>query len=140
MSCASLTNLPASTKFPAHSVAGGRELPAYLGPSRLTVPLISAAASEFPFAAIAAYAAAVLYHRPILVYSPDPARFVPQALLIATLDLLVVAVSECLLGPFGLAGHPVPDRAHRMREALEVQPIVLEGITCCSSLLDRITR
>jgi Bacterial sugar transferase len=89
MSCASFTNLPVSTKCPARSVAVSREIPVDLGKRRLTVLLISAAASEFLFVAIAAYVAAVLYHRLILVYSPDPARYLPEALLIATLDLLV---------------------------------------------------
>lgn len=89
MNCASFTNLPVSTKFPARSIAGGRELPAYLSKRRLTVLLISGAASEFLFVVVAAYVAAVLYHRLILVYSPDPARYLPDALLIAILDLLV---------------------------------------------------
>lgn len=84
MSYASFTNLPVSTKFPARSIASGRELPACLSKRRLTVLLISGAASEFLFVAMAAYVAAVLYHRLILVYSPDPARYLP-----AILDLLV---------------------------------------------------
>jgi hypothetical protein len=89
MSCASFTNLPVATKFPARSVAVDREIQAYLGKRRLTVLLISAAASEFLFVAIAAYVAAVVCHPLILVYSLDPARYLPEALLIATLDLLV---------------------------------------------------
>jgi hypothetical protein len=36
-----------------------------------------------------AYFAALLYHRLILLYWPDPAKYIPEALLIATLNLLV---------------------------------------------------
>ncbi|WP_024512604.1 undecaprenyl-phosphate glucose phosphotransferase [Bradyrhizobium sp. ARR65] len=89
MSYASFTNLPASTKFPTRPVAVGTELSASLGKRRLTVVLISAAAIEFLFVAIAAYFAAVLYHRVILLYWPESAKYIPEALLIATLNLLV---------------------------------------------------
>jgi Undecaprenyl-phosphate glucose phosphotransferase len=88
MSYASFTNLPASTKFSARSVAGS-DNPASLGKRRLTVLLISAATTEFLFVAVTAYFAAVLYHRLFLMYSPDPAKYMPEALLIATLDLFV---------------------------------------------------
>ena len=50
---------------------------------------MSAAATEFVFVAIAAYLAAALYHRLILLGSPDPAKYIPEAILIATLNLLV---------------------------------------------------
>lgn len=89
MSYASFTNFPTSSKLPAHSGAVGTELPACLGRHRLTVLLVSAAATEFLFVAVAAYIAAALYHRLILLYSPDPAKYIPEALLIATLDLIV---------------------------------------------------
>lgn len=90
MSYASFTNLPASTKFPARSVDVGREIPAAVAKRRLTVLLIAAAANEFLLVAVAAYFAAVFYHRLILLSSfPDPAKYIPQALLIATLNLLV---------------------------------------------------
>ena len=67
MSYASFTNSPASTKFPARSVAVSR---AISGKRRLTVLLISAAVTEFLFVAIAAYFAAVLYHWLILLHWP----------------------------------------------------------------------
>jgi hypothetical protein len=38
--------------------------------------------------AAAAYFSAILYHRLILLYSPDRAKYIPEALLIA-MDLLV---------------------------------------------------
>jgi Undecaprenyl-phosphate glucose phosphotransferase len=88
MSYASFTNLPAS-KFRAHSLDVGRTIPAIVAKRRLTVLLMSAAATEFVFVAIAAYLAAALYHRLILLGSPDPAKYIPEALLIATLNLLV---------------------------------------------------
>jgi Undecaprenyl-phosphate glucose phosphotransferase len=83
------TNLPASTNFPAQSVNVCGAIPTCVAKRRLTVLLISAAATEFLFVAIAAYFAAVLYHRLILLYSPDPAKYIPEAILIATLNLLV---------------------------------------------------
>ena len=89
MSYVSFTNLPASIEFPARSVAVGREIPAYPGKRWLTVLQISAAATEFLFVAIAAYVEAFLYHRLILMSSPGPAKYIPEALLIAALDLLV---------------------------------------------------
>jgi Undecaprenyl-phosphate glucose phosphotransferase len=88
MSYASFTNLPASTKFPARSVDGGRAVPASVGRGRLAALLALAAATEFLFVAVAAYFAAVLYHWLILL-SPDPARYIPESLLISTLNLLV---------------------------------------------------
>jgi Undecaprenyl-phosphate glucose phosphotransferase len=89
MSYASFTNLPASTKLRTHSVDVGRTIPAIAAKRRLIFLLMSAAATEFVFVAIAAYLAAVLYHRVILLGSPDPAKYIPEALLIATLNLLV---------------------------------------------------
>jgi Undecaprenyl-phosphate glucose phosphotransferase len=89
MSYASFTNLPASAKFRAHSVNGGRAVPAFVGRGRSAAVLVLAAATEFLVVAVAAYFAAVLYHRLILLYSPDPAKYVPESLLISTLELLV---------------------------------------------------
>ena len=66
------TNLQASTKFPAHSVDVGRTVPARVGRGRLAALLALAAATEFLLVAVAAYFAAVLYHRLVLLYSPDP--------------------------------------------------------------------
>src|ERR1700737_4774008 len=89
MSYASFTKLPASTKFPAQSVDHGRAVPARVGRGRLAALLVSAAATEFLLVAVAAYFAAVLYHRLVLLYWPDPAKYIPESLLISTLDLLV---------------------------------------------------
>jgi Undecaprenyl-phosphate glucose phosphotransferase len=84
MSYASFTNLPASTKFPAHSV-----VPARVGRGRLAALLVLATATEFLFVAVAAYFAAILYHWLILLDWPDPGKYLPESLLISTLDLLV---------------------------------------------------
>jgi Undecaprenyl-phosphate glucose phosphotransferase len=89
MNYASFTSLSATAKLPAHSVGVGRAFPASVTKRRLTALLIAAAATEFLFVAIAAYGAAALYHRLTFVYSPDPARYISEALLIATLNLLV---------------------------------------------------
>ena len=89
MNYASFTNLPASTKFPAHSVDLGKAVPARVGRGRLAALLVLAAATEFLFVAVAAYFAAILYHRLILLDWPDPAKYLPESLLISTLDLLV---------------------------------------------------
>jgi hypothetical protein len=64
-SVSNFSNLPASTKFPAHSVDVGRAIPGRVAKRRLTVLLIAAAAAatEFLFVAVAAYFAADLYHR-----------------------------------------------------------------------------
>src|SRR5258707_382001 len=88
MSYASFTNLPTSPRFRAHSVDVGTAIPAIVAKRRLTVLLVSAAATEFVFVAIAAYLAAELYHRLILLGSLDPAKYIPEALLIAILNLL----------------------------------------------------
>ncbi|WP_407180070.1 undecaprenyl-phosphate glucose phosphotransferase [Bradyrhizobium sp. STM 3562] len=48
-----------------------------------------AATTEFLLVTVAAYFAAVLYHRMVLLQSPDPAKYIPESLLISTLDLLV---------------------------------------------------
>jgi Undecaprenyl-phosphate glucose phosphotransferase len=89
MSYASFTNLPASTKFPAHSVEVGSAVPARVGRGRLAVLLVLAASTEFLLVTVAAYSAAVLYHRLVLLHSPDPAKYIPESLLISTLQLLV---------------------------------------------------
>src|SRR5579872_4144942 len=89
MSYASSTNLRTSTKFPAQAVNSSTALSASVGKSRLAALLVMAATTEFLLVAVAAYFGAVLYHRLILLYLPDPAKYIPQALLIATLDLLV---------------------------------------------------
>ena len=86
MSYVSFTNSPASAKL---SVAVGREASASFGKRGLTVLLISAAATEFIFVAIAAYFAAALYQWLILLFWPESAKYIPEALLIATLNLLV---------------------------------------------------
>jgi exopolysaccharide biosynthesis polyprenyl glycosylphosphotransferase len=89
MSYASFTNLPASTKVQAHSVDAGRLVPARIGRSRLPALLVLAAATEFLLVAVAAYFAAILYHGLVLLTWPDPATYIPESLLISTLDLLV---------------------------------------------------
>lgn len=89
MSYASFTNSPASTELPAHSVAGGRAIPAGVGKSRLAALLALAASTEFLLVAVAAYSAAVLYYRLILLDSPELAKYVQESLLISTLQLLV---------------------------------------------------
>jgi hypothetical protein len=73
VSYASFTNSPVSTKLPAHSVAGGRAIPGGVGKSRLAALLALAGSTEFLLVAVAAYSAAVLYHRLILLDSPDAA-------------------------------------------------------------------
>jgi Undecaprenyl-phosphate glucose phosphotransferase len=83
------TNFPASTKFPGHSVDPGRAAPARVGRGRLVALLVLAAATEFLFVAVAAYFAAVLYHRLFLLHWPDSAKYIPESLLISTLDLFV---------------------------------------------------
>jgi putative colanic acid biosynthesis UDP-glucose lipid carrier transferase len=88
MSYASFTNLPASTKFPAHSVDIDRAVPR-VGRNRLAVLLVLAAATEFLLVTVAAYSAAALYHRLVLLNSPDAAKYIQESLLIATLQLLV---------------------------------------------------
>jgi len=89
MNYASFTNLPASTKFPAHAVDGGTAVPARVGRGRLAALLVLAAATEFLFVAVAAYFATVLYHRLILLQSPEAAKYIPESVLISTLNLLV---------------------------------------------------
>ncbi|WP_284267085.1 undecaprenyl-phosphate glucose phosphotransferase [Bradyrhizobium iriomotense] len=89
MNYASFTNLPASTKLPAHAVDGGRAIEGGVGRSRLTALLVLAAGTEFLLVAGSAYFAAVLYHRVVLLGSPDSARYIPESFLISTLALLV---------------------------------------------------
>ncbi|MEH2516385.1 Undecaprenyl-phosphate glucose phosphotransferase [Bradyrhizobium sp. AZCC 1610] len=86
MSYASFTNSPASTQFPARSKAGSRAVPAGKR-GRLAALLVLAASTEFLLVAVAAYTAAVLYHRLILLDSPNVA-YIQESLLIATLQLL----------------------------------------------------
>jgi len=87
MSYASFSNLPAP-KFPARSVNGDAAVPG-VGRSRLAAMLAVAAATEFLLVAVAAYFAAVLYHRLILLQSPDTTQYIQESLLISTLELLV---------------------------------------------------
>jgi FlaA1/EpsC-like NDP-sugar epimerase len=82
-------NLLASTKFPAHSVRRSTGVLARVGRGRLVIPVVLAAATEFLFVAVAAYFAGVLYHRLILLDSPDADRYIQQSLLISTLQVLV---------------------------------------------------
>lgn len=62
MGYASFTNSPASTKLPAHSMAG-RTIPAGASKNRMAALLALAAGAQFVLVALAAYCAAVLYHR-----------------------------------------------------------------------------
>jgi Undecaprenyl-phosphate glucose phosphotransferase len=89
MSYASFTNLPASSKFPAHSGDVSGVIPARVAKRRLTALLISAAATEFLLVAVTAYLSAVLYHELVLLHPPDYTKYIPESLLIATLNLLV---------------------------------------------------
>src|SRR3984885_6911822 len=89
MSYASFTNLPAAAKFRANSLNSGRAIPAFAGRGRSAAVLVLAAAAEFLGVAAAAFFAAVLYHRLVLLQPPDPAKYVTESLLIATLELLV---------------------------------------------------
>ena len=81
-----VANSPASTQFPAHSVAGSTAVSAGKK-GRLAALLILAASTEFLLVAVAAYSAAVLYHRLILLDSPNVA-YIQESLLISTLQLL----------------------------------------------------
>src|SRR5690349_16231510 len=89
MSYASFTNSPASAKLSARSLAAGRDASASFGKRGLAVLLTSAAVTEFIFVAIAAYLAAALYHWLILLSWPESAKYIPEAFLIATLNLFV---------------------------------------------------
>src|SRR6266403_479087 len=89
MSYASFTNLPRSTQLPAKSFDGGTVVQGGVGRGRLAALLAVAASTEFLLVAVAAYFAAVLYYRLILLDSPDPAQYIPESLLISTLQLLV---------------------------------------------------
>jgi hypothetical protein len=73
MNYASFTNLSAPTKFPVHSVDGSRTASASVGMRRLIVLLVIAA-TEFVAIAVSADFAAVVYHRSMLLYSPEPAK------------------------------------------------------------------
>lgn len=78
---ASFTNLPASTRLQAHSFDDGRANAGGVGRSRLTALLSVAAGTEFLLVAGAAYFAAVLYHRVVLLEAPDSARYILESLL-----------------------------------------------------------
>ena len=77
-----VANSPASTQFPAHSVAGSTAVSAGKR-GRLAALLVLAASTEFLLVAVAAYSAAVLYHRLILLDSPNVA-YIQESLLIST--------------------------------------------------------
>jgi Undecaprenyl-phosphate glucose phosphotransferase len=81
-----VANSPASTQFPAHSVAGSTAVSAGKR-GRLAALLVLAASTEFLVVAVAAYSAAVFYHRLILLDSPND-TYIQESLLIATLQLL----------------------------------------------------
>jgi hypothetical protein len=73
MKFASFTNLPALTKFPAHSADGGRTVSASVGVRR-SIALLVTAAAEFVAIAVSAHFAAAAYRRLIRLYSPEPAK------------------------------------------------------------------
>ena len=83
-----LTNSPASTQLPASRSLAAAAVPAGVGRGRLAALLVLAASTEFLLVAVAAYSAAVLYHRLILLDSPDAAKYIQESLLISTLQLL----------------------------------------------------
>lgn len=95
MSYASFTNLPGTTQLPAHSVDSRTAVPAGVGwgkgklASPLSALLVLAAGAEFLLVALAAWFAAVLYYRLVLLHWPDPAQYIPESLLISTLHLLL---------------------------------------------------
>jgi Undecaprenyl-phosphate glucose phosphotransferase len=90
MSYASFTNLPGTTQLPAHSVDGRTAVPAGVGWGKLaSALLVLAAGAEFLLVALAAYFAAVIYYRLVLLHWPDPAQYIPESLLISTLHLLL---------------------------------------------------
>ena len=90
MTYASFTNLPGSTQLPAHTVDGRTAVSAGVGwGNKLAALLVVAAGTEFLLVAFAAYFAAVFYCRLILLQSPVPAQYIPESLLISTLQLLV---------------------------------------------------
>jgi Undecaprenyl-phosphate glucose phosphotransferase len=89
MNHVSFINSPDSTKLSARSMAVDREASASFGKRRLTILLIAAVATEFLLVAVAAYLAALLYHRLILAYWPESAKYIAEALLIAGLNLFV---------------------------------------------------
>ncbi|MCK1511716.1 undecaprenyl-phosphate glucose phosphotransferase [Bradyrhizobium sp. 190] len=82
-----VTNSPASTQLPTQLIAGSRAVSAGKG-GRLAALLVLVASTEFVLVAVAAYFAAVLYHRLILLNSDD-AKYIPESLLISTMLLLV---------------------------------------------------
>lgn len=88
MNYASFTKLPAPTNVPA-PVDGGRAIDGGVGRGRLTALLVLAAGTEFLLVAIAAYFAALLYHRLVLLQPPDSAKYIQESFLISTLELAV---------------------------------------------------
>jgi Undecaprenyl-phosphate glucose phosphotransferase len=89
MSYASFTNLPSSTQLPAHLVDGRTAVSAGVGWGKLAALLVVAAGTEFLLVAFAAYFAAIIYYRLILLQWPAPAQYIPESLLISMLQLLV---------------------------------------------------
>ncbi|MGY4602918.1 Undecaprenyl-phosphate glucose phosphotransferase [Bradyrhizobium sp. USDA 4474] len=89
MTYASFTNLPASPKLQSHSFDDGRTTAGGVGKRRLAALLVLAAGTEFLLVTGAAYFAALLYHRLVLLQSPTSARYIQESLLISTLELLV---------------------------------------------------
>ncbi|MFK4722742.1 Undecaprenyl-phosphate glucose phosphotransferase [Bradyrhizobium niftali] len=83
------SNSPAPAKRQAHFVAGSRAVAAGTGKNRLAALLVLAASAELVLVAIAAYSAAVLYHRLVLLDAPDASKYIQQSIFISTLQLLV---------------------------------------------------
>lgn len=88
MDFALFTSSPASAKRPAHSVASGKAASADIGKRRLVGLLALMAGTEFILVTVAAYSAAMLYHRLVLVNDPDAPKYIQESILIATLQLL----------------------------------------------------
>ncbi|MBR1132228.1 undecaprenyl-phosphate glucose phosphotransferase [Bradyrhizobium iriomotense] len=76
-------NYASFAKLPAHSIECNTAIPR-AGRVRLAALLVLAAATEFLLVAVAAYLAGAIHRS-----SPDPAKHIPEALLIAALNLLV---------------------------------------------------
>lgn len=89
MNYASLTNLPGSTKLPAHTVDCDRAVSPRVSRNRLAALLVLSAATEFLLVVAVAYYAAVFYHWLILLQAPDPDKYIEASFLISTLQLLV---------------------------------------------------
>jgi len=89
VSYASFTNSPASTDCPTPSVAGSGAVAAGVGRSRLFALLVLAASAEFVLVAVASYSTALLYHRLILLDSPDIHKYIQESILISMLQVLI---------------------------------------------------